>query len=82
MVCQFKRQTKDRIWFIRADTLKKHCISKDSQLTGSLIYGRIRPELNRKDDEGNQVFRNDFREPPVAARRYKVGKSLLPELVL
>ena len=51
-------------------------------MTEVLIYDRISPELNSKDDEGNQEFRDDFREPPVAARRYKAGNSLLPESVL
>lgn len=52
------------------------------RLTWFRFYDRISLELNMKDDEGNQVFRDDFREPPVAARRYKAGKTLLPELVL
>ncbi len=52
------------------------------RLTGILIYDRIPPELNTNDDEGNEVFRDDFREPPDAARRYKAGIPLLPELVL
>ena len=66
----------------REETWKKHFRYAEGRLTSPNIYDSIPPEFNIKDDEGNQVFRDDFREPPVAARRYKAGKSLLPELVL
>ena len=50
-------------------------------MTSSGKYGRIPPELNSKDDEGNQVFRDDFRELPVAVRQYDVKRALVPEPV-
>ena len=67
---------------VLSDTPKKHSNPIYVQLTRFRFYDRISLELNSKDDEGNQAFRDDFRELPVAARRYKAGKQLLPELVL
>ena len=40
-------------------------------LTCIPFYDSIPPELNIKDDEGKEVFCNDFRELPGAARQYK-----------